>query len=282
VVEDFVDLVGTASGGSVSLEINGTRVTLASAPGQSGESLAAALASSLASHPQLLAAGIEVTAVGARITTSGVVTGFDTEDFGITNCPSAPLPTVTTPGTNTCPSTTAPLSAGGFELYQWYREGVPLADATGPSYEARLDGIYRVRVTDEAGCQLFSAGVPVTLGFCSTSEVSPAGALFPLVVERDAGSASGYALRFQEVGGAVRYHLYAGTLGTFYSHGAGAATTCDLPVDDLGDGELGADLPLQSGSTYYLLAASDGTEQGPSGFGSGAVEIDPAQSSCPP
>ena len=139
-----------------------------------------------------------------------------------------------------------------------------------------------MRVTDGAGCQGFSDAAPVTLGFCSTSEVSPGDAEFPLTVERDGASPSGFAIRFQQVGGADRYHLYAGTLGAFYSHGAGAATTCDIAVADAGGGTLRAELPTEAGSTYYLVSASDGVIEGPSGFSSNAVEVDPAQSSCPP
>jgi uncharacterized delta-60 repeat protein len=115
-------------------------------------------------------------------------------------------------------------------------------------------------------------------------EPSGSGGDFPLLLESDAGSPTGYYLYFQKILDATAYHLYEGTLGAWYDHGAGAV--CDLAVgpalDDMGNGELRYAITPSAGDHYYLVTAHDTVVETVSGYDSAAVERDPLQSTCPP
>jgi hypothetical protein len=126
----------------------------------------------------------------------------------------------------------------------------------------------------------------VTIGFCAGSEVSPRDADHPLRLARLAPKGPALppdlTLTFQAVGGAAGYNVYEGTLGAWYSHGAGPGNRCDTAVTDLGDGLLTATVVPSDGNRYYLVTAYAAGAEGPSGFDSSGAPIAPAQSTCPP
>ena len=54
------------------------------------------------------------------------------------------------------------LTAYGANTYQWYLNGTPINNATGPSYVANSDGSYVVLITDENGCSASSLPVIIS------------------------------------------------------------------------------------------------------------------------
>lgn len=81
-----------------------------------------------------------------------------------------PSPTVTLTGaTEFCRNTSTPLvvtSAGSTLQYRWFRDGLPIPNATAPQYEATTGGTYQVQVTDPNQCSALSTSVRLT-------EISP-------------------------------------------------------------------------------------------------------------
>ena len=71
----------------------------------------------------------------------------------------------------------------------------------------------------------------------------------------------------------VDYHLYEGTLGDFFSHNALLCTTGGLT-------ELV--FTPASGNFYYLIAPTDGTEEGSYGRSSDEAERPPGLAACLP
>jgi N-acetylneuraminic acid mutarotase len=119
---------------------------------------------------------------------------------------------------------------------------------------------------------------PLTV--CATTEVSPAGAAFPLRLLEDGASPTGYSLRFQRVEAATGYNVYEGTVGGWYDHGSGAA--CGAPAEDLGTGEMRAEITPSAGNRYFLVTARDAAAEGVSGYGSSGAPIPASQSTCLP
>jgi hypothetical protein len=145
------------------------------------------------------------------------------------------------------------------------------------------EGIYidDVTLTNSAS----AAGPPDLQGdACTVPEVSAPVASVPLDVQLlPAGD-----LRFtwQDLGAGFQYNLYAGDIGSYYSHGAGqvscsglgAGMTCngtDCALD-----EPGAALP--GGSLYFLVTGTAFGIEGTSGFASGGTERPASQSTCLP
>jgi hypothetical protein len=62
------------------------------------------------------------------------------------------------------------LTASTGESFQWLLNGVPIAGATGSSYEAQETGSYQVEIVDVNGCQSVSEPVQVTI--VHTEEIS--------------------------------------------------------------------------------------------------------------
>ena len=119
---------------------------------------------------------------------------------------------------------------------------------------------------------------------CLVPEVSSAGAPVPLSVGRL--PADVFRFTWEDLGPGFQYNLYAGALGTFYSHGA-----APLACSGLGSGvscngtscvldEAGSALP--AGNLYFLVTSSAFGVEGTSGFASNMTPIDPAQSTCAP
>jgi hypothetical protein len=139
-----------------------------------------------------------------------------------------------------------------------------------------------VRVFDSFGCTSDSDAEMAFVTFCPESEVSPAGAIFPLRLERSSLSATGAYVHFQGLDDVLGFNLYSGTLGQWFDHGAGAANVCDLPHEDLGSGALRAEIELPAGDAYFLITAFDAAAEGPSHVASSGAPADPAQSTCAP
>jgi hypothetical protein len=72
---------------------------------------------------------------------------------------SQPASAVIATGSNTVLSVVA---SGIYPAYQWYKDGAPIADATGATYTATEAGTYYVVVTDPSGT-ISSANATVTL-----------------------------------------------------------------------------------------------------------------------
>ncbi len=166
--------------------------------------------------------------------------------------------------------------------YQWYFGARPIAGATGRTYDASLSGSYNVTVTNDAGCSAVSAPLAVSVFACSTTEVSPALAVFPARLAKDAASPTGYYLYFQKVLRPLGYNLYEGTVGAWYSHGSSPERFCGLAATDLGTGEMRVPILPSSGNHYYLVTTFQKAEEGPSGYDSRSQEIPPSQSTCAP
>ena len=75
---------------------------------------------------------------------------------------SNPAPVIT--GNNSgCAEPGVVLSTGLFSTYQWAKDGVQIAGATGQSYTAHAAGTYTVMVADTNGCEGTSTGHAVTM-----------------------------------------------------------------------------------------------------------------------
>lgn len=89
--------------------------------------------------------------------------------------------TITVPGgsTATCAGTPVALNAntGTGLTYQWELGGVPIAGATGNTYNALAAGAYAVRVTNAAGCWAVSAPVAVSISPSPSDVVTVSGPL---------------------------------------------------------------------------------------------------------
>jgi cysteine-rich repeat protein len=82
--EEFVQLRGTAAGGSVSITVAGVLVTVTTAAGQTPAQVAAALAAAINANASLQALGVTATAQGARVITDGDVSSVNPADAGLT------------------------------------------------------------------------------------------------------------------------------------------------------------------------------------------------------
>jgi len=95
-----------------------------------------------------------------------------------------------------------------------------------------------------------------------------------------------YRLTWQDLGQGYQYNIYAGGAGSYYSHGVpplvcsgvGTGVTCDgtsCRYDQPGAG-------LPAGNLYFEVTAAGFGVEGPAGFASNGVEVDPARSTCQP
>ena len=95
-----------------------------------------------------------------------------------------------------------------------------------------------------------------------------------------------YRFTWQDLGPGTQYNLYAGTIGTWYSHGAAPQTCSGLGSGVTCDGttctfdRAGASLP--TGDRYFLATATRSGLEGTAGFSSLGIERNPAQNTCPP
>ncbi len=129
----------------------------------------------------------------------------------------------------------------------------------------------------------------VSVLFCPESEVSPAGAIFPLRLEKSAMSSTGYFLYVQDFEGQgtgpTGFNLYAGALGQWYSHGDSDDNFCsmiDLDLEVLGTGELRYTLQVPIADAYFLITGWEGDVEGVSHRTSDGTPVDETQNTCAP
>lgn len=119
---------------------------------------------------------------------------------------------------------------------------------------------------------------------CFVPEVSAPAAPVPLDVAGLPGNLLGFT--WQDLGPGFQYNLYAGTLGTYFSHGAGQVRCSGLGAGVSCDGirctlqEAISTLP--AGDLYFLTTGTGFGIEGTSGFTTAPAERDPGQSSCAP
>jgi hypothetical protein len=184
---------------------------------------------------------------------------------------------------NDCPNPHISLTAGQFSEYQWMYNDIDISGASSQTYEASVSGSYKVKVADGKGCFGESEEHPVIIQFCSTSEVSPSGAVYPLLLTKLTGSPQEIDLSFQKVEQTAGYGVYTGTIGSWYSHGGNPfGRTCDVPIVDFGTGQIHARIAMIPGNHYYLITAHNAIAEGPSGFDSSGMEITKMLSTCAP
>jgi hypothetical protein len=144
-----------------------------------------------------------------------------------------------------------------------FRIRLQAQDSTGSIVEAGIDD---VRIYSSASC---------ATGAARPGEVTATGK----------GSTAGtVVLNFADMAGATGYNVYEGALpltGGAYSHGTtgnvcAAATTLAAGRRSTAAAGIGT-----AGSHYYLVTQYT-TVEGPSGFNSSSVEIDPSKSTCAP
>jgi cysteine-rich repeat protein len=283
-VEHVLTLHGRPAGGSISLVVGGVAIEVATLVGQTDQDVLDALAAAIAADPTLAAMGIGAVRVGNELFIGGSVSGTTIADAGLSDCTAGPsVPIVAGVITNTCPETSVTLSTGAYERYEWSYEGRPIPGASGSSYVATLTGSYGVIVRDAYGCPASSSPAMAFVGFCPDSELSPPGAIFPLRIEKSAGSSTGYHAYFQKLDDVLGYNLYSGTLGTWFDHGGGGDDGCGVAFTDFGTGELRAELPPSaSASAYYLVTGFDGAQEGVAHTATDGGRSDSVQDTCLP
>ncbi len=119
---------------------------------------------------------------------------------------------------------------------------------------------------------------------CAVLEPSGAGALPPLIVE-DAGGGR-LLWSWQDLGPAFQYSLYAGTLGSFYDHGASPLVCQGVGAGIACDGVRcafeGPSTSVPEGDLYFLVTATAYGIEGASGFADSGAPRDPLESTCAP
>ena len=123
-----------------------------------------------------------------------------------------------------------------------------------------------------AGCHSAGAAPPV--------EVSAAASGSPLMVSKAAGGA--LVLAFEQVADATAYNVYAGTIGSWYSHGTSPGTDCDAATVPAMPGRLSTVMPVHAGSSYLLVSASNATGEGETGSRGDGRAIPLAEATCAP
>jgi cysteine-rich repeat protein len=292
--ETVFGLQGDPRGGTVSLVVEGVTIQITTSDGQTLDEVAAALAAAIEANPALVAMGVTATSAGSQVFIGGEYTDVVVADPGLMDCGSGlAFPWIDGPIVNSCPETTNPLSTDpGFAEYQWYYEGLPIPGADGPLHAATLTGDYTVRVGDGSGCTLESPAETTFVSFCPETEVSPAGAVFPLRLEKSVLSPTGLYAYFQSVDDVDGFNLYEGSLGAWYDHGLAAAPGCQIEpcgvpndvgcYDGLGTGELRMAISPAEPDRYFLLSGYANGVEGPTGYDSTGTRRDPVQDTCPP
>ncbi|HNQ78961.1 MAG TPA: hypothetical protein PKJ37_02465 [Acidobacteriota bacterium] len=197
-----------------------------------------------------------------------------------------PEPNISGDHFNTCPATSIPLSTGAFDSYQWYLNNNQIPGAVDQMVNAGTSGSYKVQVTNQEGCMAFSSNFQVFIDFCPQSEVSPSGAVYPLILAKDSASSTGFYIYFQRLDTLDGYNIYEGDIVSpwdgIYHHENKPGNICQATVEDLGIGKMRAEISPGEGNHYYLVTAHGDGIEGPSGYDSQGVEIDPLQNTCTP
>ena len=124
---------------------------------------------------------------------------------------------------------------------------------------------------DVAGCASQGATRP--------REVSSAASREPLLVTRVGAS---LALSFQEMTEASGYHVYAGSIGLWYSHGSSADTACDAPTSAGPSGRRVVTRPMPAASLYFVVSAWNAMGEGETGQRSDGARLPAAEATCAP
>jgi trimeric autotransporter adhesin len=168
-----------------------------------------------------------------------------------------------------------------FDLSPWAGKRIRIEVNYGSDEGDNREGLYVDQVT------ITNAAPAVTPDLqpdaCTVPEVSAPAAAVPLHVTIGAGNT--YQLQWQDLGAGFQYNLYAGSLGTFYNHGAtplacsgvGAGVTCAAGACSISEPAAAV-----AGDRYFLVTASGFGLEGTSGFASAGGERDPAQNTCTP
>lgn len=110
-----------------------------------------------------------------------IATGCATLSTPMTVAVVPAIATITVPGgtTTTCAGTPVVLNAntGTGLTYQWELAGVPVAGATGSTYNALIAGSYAVRVTNATGCWAVSSPVSVIVNTSPSNVITVSGPL---------------------------------------------------------------------------------------------------------
>jgi hypothetical protein len=144
------------------------------------------------------------------------------------------------------------------------------------------DGVYfdDVRLTEAAPAALPADIQPDA---CAVPEVSPPGAAVPFAMRRLPTDGIGWT--WGDLGAGFQYNVYAGSLGSFYGHGANAVACQSLGAGiNCDGGSCGLEAPasvLPAGDLYFLVTAAAFGIEGTAGQGA-AGERDPLQSTCAP
>ncbi len=198
-----------------------------------------------------------------------------------------PVPAISGDHFNTCPETKVVLTTTeSYETYQWYLNGSPISGGISQTLNAVVSGNYKVSVTNSFGCSAITANYQVFVDFCPETEVSPSGAEYPVKLVKDGNSFTGFYLYFQKLDTLDGYNIYEGDIVSpwdgYYHHDNKPGSICSASIVDLGTGQMRAEITPSAGNHYYLVTAYGGGVEGPSGFNSDNVEIDPLQSTCSP
>jgi len=197
-----------------------------------------------------------------------------------------PTPSISGDHLNMCPSTYVSLATGSYSSYQWYLNNFLIVGATMQNYDAKTSGNYKVQVMNPDGCAGFSSEFQVFVDFCPASEVSPSDAIFVARLVKDVASSTGFYMYFQRLDSLDGYNIYEGDIVSpwdgIYHHDNKPGSVCQATVEDLGTGEMRVEISPSEGNHYYLVTAFGGGVEGPSGYDSNIIEIDPLQSTCSP
>ena len=289
--ETVFELMGNPLGGSVSIDIDGVTISVTTTTGQTADQIAAAIASAIQADTTLASLGITAMSLGDQVFIGAEFDNTVITDPGLMDCTATPFPVIAGDVMNLCPETDVLLSTSGtYTEYEWFYEGQPIENETGATLRATLTGEYSVRVGDGSGCLRDSFAELTFVTFCPETEISPQESVFPLEIDKDGASPLGFYATFQGVDDVDGFHLYEGTLGTWYDHGSGGTcqfAECSIPndigcFDDLGNGQVRIALSPSAGDHYYLISGYQGSEQGPTGADSSGMVRDPAQETCLP
>lgn len=146
---------------------------------------------------------------------------------------------------------------------------------TDPGAEFRGFYLDNIQITDIRQPNACTTGVP------GPGEVS--GAAFAMTVAK-ATNPNLVVLNFQELAGVTGYNVYEGNLPiSAYTHGGAPGNVCAASTTSPSAGRrVTAAAGLGTAGSHYYLVTAYTTVEGPSGYDSSAVEINPAASTCAP
>ena len=157
---------------------------------------------------------------------------------------------------------------GGYDSYQWTRDGEDIPGGTSRSYEAMEGGDYAVTVTDSNGCEGVSDTMRVNAEACPPGVVSDVSAGEPPLIANSREN----SLTMENEILATAYNVYADALGSWYSPTQATGTVCGIRSwTDNGDGTITLDYVIPKNS-WIVVTASNEHGEGPAGQNSAAIE----------